>query len=84
MTVMAHDDDACIYYIINYRSSCFLQISCIFIVFFSFIIGYIGNYLKMAFSEDPVYVSLDQKFDKILADMKPYVLKLPHKTGTCT
>jgi hypothetical protein len=36
----------------------------------------------MAFSEDPVYVSLDQKFDKVLADMKPYVLKLPHKTGT--
>lgn len=35
----------------------------------------------MAFSEDPVYVSLDQKFDKVLADMKPYVLKLPHKTG---
>ncbi|VDI42946.1 centrosomal protein CEP112, partial [Mytilus galloprovincialis] len=34
----------------------------------------------MAFSEDPVYVSLDQKFDKVLADMKPYVLKLPHKT----
>lgn len=34
------------------------------------------------YTEDPVYVSLDQKFDKALADMKPYVLKLPHKTGT--
>ncbi|XP_063427729.1 centrosomal protein of 112 kDa-like isoform X3 [Mytilus trossulus] len=38
----------------------------------------------MAFSEDPVYVSLDQKFDKVLADMKPYVLKLPHKTDQST
>lgn len=32
-------------------------------------------------SEDPVFVGLDQKFDKVLAEMKPHVLKLPHKTG---
>ncbi|XP_056023139.1 centrosomal protein of 112 kDa-like isoform X2 [Ostrea edulis] len=31
-------------------------------------------------SEDPVFVGLDQKFDKVLAEMKPHVLKLPHKT----
>ncbi|XP_062621539.1 centrosomal protein of 112 kDa-like isoform X2 [Saccostrea cucullata] len=31
-------------------------------------------------SEDPIFVGLDQKFDKVLADMKPHVLKLPHKT----
>ncbi|XP_021353692.1 centrosomal protein of 112 kDa-like isoform X2 [Mizuhopecten yessoensis] len=29
---------------------------------------------------DPVYLGLDQKFDKVLADMKPHVLKLPHKS----
>ena len=32
-------------------------------------------------SDDPIFVGLDQKFDKVLADMKPHVLKLPHKTG---
>ncbi|XP_078313646.1 centrosomal protein of 112 kDa-like isoform X6 [Crassostrea virginica] len=31
-------------------------------------------------SDDPIFVGLDQKFDKVLADMKPHVLKLPHKT----
>lgn len=35
----------------------------------------------MSSSEDPIFVGLDQKFDKVLADMKPHVLKLPHKTG---
>eukprot|EP00105_Crassostrea_gigas_P003375 XP_011416201.1 PREDICTED: centrosomal protein of 112 kDa isoform X4 [Crassostrea gigas] len=34
----------------------------------------------MSSSEDPIFVGLDQKFDKVLADMKPHVLKLPHKT----
>ena len=27
------------------------------------------------------YLKLDQEFDKCLAEMKPHVLKLPHKTG---
>lgn len=26
---------------------------------------------------------LDREFDQHLADMKPYVLKLPHKAGEC-
>lgn len=35
----------------------------------------------MLSTDDPVYIGLDQKFDKVLADMKPHVLRLPHKTG---
>ncbi|KAK3093597.1 hypothetical protein FSP39_017877 [Pinctada imbricata] len=31
-------------------------------------------------TDDPIFIGLDQKFDKLLADMKPHVLKLPHKT----
>ena len=30
------------------------------------------------------YLKLDQEFDKCLAEMKPHVLKLPHKTGEQT
>ena len=30
------------------------------------------------------YLKLDQEFDKCLAEMKPHVLKLPHKTGELT
>ncbi|XP_069117360.1 centrosomal protein of 112 kDa-like isoform X3 [Argopecten irradians] len=36
--------------------------------------------MAVSMSTDPVYLGLDQKFDKVLADMKPHVLKLPHKT----
>ncbi|XP_033734026.1 centrosomal protein of 112 kDa-like isoform X4 [Pecten maximus] len=36
--------------------------------------------MTASMSSDPVYLGLDQKFDKVLADMKPHVLKLPHKT----
>jgi hypothetical protein len=31
---------------------------------------------------DSGYLKLDQEFDRYLAEMKPHVLKLPHKTGT--
>lgn len=30
---------------------------------------------------DSGYMKLDQEFDRHLAEMKPHVLKLPHKTG---
>lgn len=30
---------------------------------------------------DSGYMKLDQEFDRYLAEMKPHVLKLPHKTG---
>ena len=32
-------------------------------------------------SHDTGYLKLDQEFDRCLAEMKPHVLKLPHKTG---
>lgn len=32
-------------------------------------------------TESEVNFKLDREFDKHLADMKPFVLKLPYKTG---
>ena len=32
-------------------------------------------------SHETGYLKLDQEFDRYLAEMKPHVLKLPHKTG---
>ena len=32
-------------------------------------------------AHDSGYLKLDQEFDRLLAEMKPHVLKLPHKTG---
>ena len=32
-------------------------------------------------THDTGYLKLDQEFDRCLAEMKPHVLKLPHKTG---
>ncbi|KAL5018706.1 hypothetical protein ScPMuIL_004428 [Solemya velum] len=34
----------------------------------------------MAATTESYFIQLDQEFDKYLADMKPHVLKLPHKT----
>lgn len=35
----------------------------------------------MLFLEDFIFVGLDQKFDKVLVDMKLYVFKLFYKIG---